>query len=49
MLMEAFSGLEHKYCYTIAGHSGESHHIPYDTATTMPRNRKGRLEEVRSM
>ena len=25
MVMEAFAGLEHKYSYSIAGHSGESH------------------------
>jgi len=27
--MEAFAGLEHKYSYSIAGHSGESHCVMF--------------------
>ena len=49
MLMEAFAGMEHKYSYQIVGHSGESHNIPFVTGNTVPKNRKDRLEVIRSM
>jgi hypothetical protein len=39
-VMEAFSGLEHKYAFEVIGHSGDSHHVPFITSRNMPRDRK---------
>eukprot|EP00750_Incisomonas_marina_P002131 INCI12099.1.p1 GENE.INCI12099.1~~INCI12099.1.p1 ORF type:complete len:1134 (+),score=176.80 INCI12099.1:76-3402(+) len=49
MLMEALVGLEHKYTYEIAGHSGETHHLPLVDFDVPPRSRKERLAVVQSM
>ena len=49
MIMEAFSGLEHKYSYTISGHSGESHDVDLVREGMPPRNKAERLEVVQAM
>ena len=49
MIMEAFTGLEHKYSYTISGHSGESHDVDLVREGMPPRNRTDRLEVVQAM
>ena len=49
MLMEALSGLEHKYVYEITGHSGETHHLPFVSFGLPPRNRRERLAVVNAM
>lgn len=49
MIMESFTGLEHKYSYTISGHSGESPDIDLVREGMPPRNRAERLEVVQAM
>eukprot|EP01048_Picozoa_sp_COSAG05_P002213 COSAG05_NODE_85_length_20698_cov_35.370309_17_plen_293_part_00 len=49
MIMEAFSGLEHKYSYTISGHSGESHDVDLVREGMPPRNKGERLEVIQAM
>ena len=49
MLMEALTGLDHKYVYEIIGHSGETHHLPFVEFGMPPRNRRERLAVVNGM
>ena len=44
LVMEAFHGLEHKYNYTIHGHSGESHEVTLVREGEPPRTAGDRLE-----
>jgi hypothetical protein len=44
MVMESFTGLEHKYSYTISGHSGESSDVQLVRDGQPPRNKADRLE-----
>ena len=49
MIMEALSGLEHKYMYEIIGHSGETDWLPFVQMGKAPRNRAERFAVVNAM
>ena len=49
MLMEALTGLEHKYSYEIVGHSGETFELPLVGFGRPPTNRGERLAVVQTM
>eukprot|EP01116_Phalansterium_solitarium_P021620 TRINITY_DN6799_c0_g1_i1.p1 TRINITY_DN6799_c0_g1~~TRINITY_DN6799_c0_g1_i1.p1 ORF type:complete len:352 (+),score=63.07 TRINITY_DN6799_c0_g1_i1:188-1243(+) len=49
MIMEAFEGFEHKYHYSIVGHSGDSPEIPLVDYIKPPRNRNERLKILQKM
>lgn len=40
LIMESLKGFEHKFQYTISGHSGESDFIPFVDKTNPPKNEK---------
>ena len=49
MIMEALYGLEHKYCYEVVGHSGETAWLPLVMFDHPPRDRAERLSVVHRM
>lgn len=49
MLMESLEGFEHKYEYTIVGHSGDGWDIPFVPFGTPPKNDKERLQVLSKM
>ena len=49
MLMEALSGLEHKYNYEVVGHSGETHCMQLVEMGKPPSNRAERLAVITTM
>ena len=49
MFMESFAGFENKYDYSIVGHSGDSHWIPFVDHGLPPKTRKERLRVLQKM
>ena len=49
MIMESFSGLDHKFKYSIVGHSGDSDGFEFVTMGSHPKNRRERLQVIRNM
>ena len=47
MVMEAFSGYEHKFQYDIIGHSGDDYCITFVNHTQSPSDNKDRLEVIK--
>ena len=46
MIMESFAGLEHKYSYSMYGHSGAAVEVPLVLDGSPPRDREARLDVV---
>ena len=46
MIMESFAGLEHKYSYSMYGHSGAAVEIPLVLESSPPRDREARLDVI---
>jgi len=49
LIMESFAGFEHKYSYTLVGHSGDSAAIPLVPYDSPPKTRKERLKVLQTM
>jgi hypothetical protein len=49
LVMEALAGFEHKYCYTIVGHSGDGPSIPFVHFDQPPQSRRERLQVLQKM
>lgn len=49
MLMESLEGFEHKYEYTLVGHSGDGPHTPFVEYGSPPKNDKERLQVLSKM
>jgi len=46
MIMESFAGLEHKYSYSMYGHSGAAVEVPLVIDGSPPRDREARLDVI---
>jgi hypothetical protein len=46
MIMESFAGLEHKYSYSMYGHSGAAVEVPLVLDGSPPRDREARLDVI---
>jgi len=49
MIMESFKNFDHKFKYSITGHSGDSSSIPFVKEDDYPKNEKERLAVVKRM
>ena len=49
MVMESMRGLEHRYSYKIAGHSGDSENVRFVDEGKPPSNDRERLQVLRKM
>jgi hypothetical protein len=49
LIMEAFQGFQHKYEYTIVGHSGDSDKIPLVAYGAPPAHQRARLQVLERM
>jgi hypothetical protein len=49
LIMESLDGFEHKYSYTICGHSGDAASVPFVPYGSAPKSRKERLQVLQRM